>query len=267
MNTWVWHQVGLELSYINIEGTIEAKRRSEGGNHLTNKAVEIGVGRSLNIKRSPAHVVEGLIIETEGAVGVLKKRVRGKHMVVWLNNGSGDLRSRSHSERQLRFATVVDGKSLQKEGAEAGSSSTSSGMEDKEALETGTIVGKLSDAVKAEVNNLLADGVMTTSIVVGSVFLARNKLLRVVKLPVSASSHLIERSRLKIKVNGTRNVFTGTSFREKGVERVITTAYGLVRGHLSIRLDPVLKTVKLPAAVAHLVTGLTEVKGKNFSHV
>jgi hypothetical protein len=76
MNTGVWHQVGLELSNIDVKGTIEAKRSSEGRHDLTDETVEVGVGRSLDIKRSSAHVVEGLIIETECAVGVLKKRVR-----------------------------------------------------------------------------------------------------------------------------------------------------------------------------------------------
>ncbi len=29
MNTWVWYQIGLEFSTIDIQGTIEAQRRSE----------------------------------------------------------------------------------------------------------------------------------------------------------------------------------------------------------------------------------------------
>ena len=69
-------------------------------------------------------------------------------------------------------------------------------MKDKKSLKTGTVVGKLPDAVEAEVNNLLADGVVTTGIVVGGILLTRNELLRVVELSVGAGSHLVERSRL-----------------------------------------------------------------------
>ena len=39
-----------------------------------------------------------------------------------------------------------------------------------------------------------------------------------------------------------------------------------LRSSQSTLIITVLKTVKLPAAVAHLDAGLTEVKGKNFSH-
>ena len=51
------------------------------------------------------------------------------------------------------------------------------------------------------------------------------------------------------------------SFREEGVEGVITTANGLVGGHLAIRLDAVLQAVELPAGVAHLATGLAHMDG------
>jgi hypothetical protein len=233
----VGHQVGLELSHIDVEGTIETKGSSERGHDLTDETVEVGVGRSLDVEGSSAHVVEGLVIEAEGAVGVLQEGVRGKHVVVRLNDGGGDLRGRGHGEGELGLTAVVDGKSLEEERAEARSSSTTGGVEDEEALEPGTVVGELSDAVEAEVNNLLADGVVTTGIVVGGILLTRNELLRVVELSVGAGSHLVERSRLKIEVNSARDMLASTSLRKEGVESVVATTDGLVGRHLSIRLD------------------------------
>jgi hypothetical protein len=91
-------------------------------------------------------------------------------------------------------------------------------MEDQESLKTGTVISKLSDSVKDQVNNLLTDGVVTTGIVIGGIFLTRDQLLRVVKLSVGTSSDLVKWSRLKIKEDSTRDVFAGTSLREKGVE-------------------------------------------------
>jgi len=197
---------------------------------------------------------------------MLKESVGRKHVIVRLDDSGGDLRSRGHSEGKLGLAAVVDGKPLEEKGAEARTSSSTGGVKDHEALKTSTVISELSDAVKDKVDNLLADGVVTTSIVIGSVFLSGDKLLRVVELAVSSSPDFIERSRLEIDENATRNVLAGTSLREKGVEGVITATNSLIRWHLSVRLNSVLKTVELPAAVTHWDACLTDVKGKNFSH-
>merc|ERR1712023_193668 len=92
--------------------------------------------------------------------------------VVWLNHGGGHLGGGVHDEAELGLAAVVDGQALAEEGAKTGASATTNGVEDEEALETGAVVGQLADAVEDEVNDLLADGVVATSVVVGGVFLA-----------------------------------------------------------------------------------------------
>jgi hypothetical protein len=61
-------------------------------------------------------------------------------------------------------------------------------------------------------------------------------------------------------------VLAGTRLGEEGVEGVIAAANGLVRGHLAVRLDTVLEAVELPARIADLNTGLTDVDGENFTH-
>ena len=64
-------------------------------------------------------------------------------------------------------------------------------MEDEKALQTGALVSQLADAVKHQVNDLLADGVVTTGVVVGCILLASDELLGVEQLTVCASAHLI----------------------------------------------------------------------------
>ena len=64
-------------------------------------------------------------------------------------------------------------------------------MEDEEALETGTLVSQLPDAVKDQIDNLLPDGVVTTGVVVGGILLASDQLLRVEQLAVGASADFI----------------------------------------------------------------------------
>ena len=70
-----------------------------------------------------------------------------------------------------------------------------------------------------------------------------------VKLTVRAGADLVANSGFKIDEDATGNVLSSTSLGEKGVERVVTAADSLVGGHLAIRLDAVLKAVKLPTGL------------------
>ena len=54
---------------------------------MSNKSVQVGVGGSLDVEVSSADVIDGLVVEHDGDVGVLEKRVGGKDCVVWLNDG------------------------------------------------------------------------------------------------------------------------------------------------------------------------------------
>ena len=142
------------------------------------EAVEVGVGRALDVEVAAAHVVEGLVVEGEGHVGVLEERVGREHGVVRLDGGRGDLRGRRDREGELGLAAVVDGEALEEERAEAGAGAAAGGVEAQEALEASAVVRELADAVEDEVNDLLADGVVATGVVVGGVLLAGDELLR-----------------------------------------------------------------------------------------
>jgi hypothetical protein len=49
VDTWVWHQVGLELGKIDVQGTIEAKGSGQGGHDLGDQSVQVGVGWAFNV--------------------------------------------------------------------------------------------------------------------------------------------------------------------------------------------------------------------------
>merc|ERR1711990_1004275 len=259
MDTGVRDEVGLELSHINVKGTIESEGGSEGGDNLRDESVEVGVGGSINIEVSSADIVDGLVVEHDGDIGVLKKRVGGQDGVVWLNNGGGDLWGWVDGETKLGLLSVVDGKSLEEEGTKTGSGTTTDGVEDEESLETSALVGELSDSVKAEVDNFLTDGVVTTGEVVGGIFLSGDELLWVEELSVGSGSDLIDNGWLEIKEDGSWDVLASTSLGEEGVESVITTSDGLVRWHLTVWLNTVLEAEEFPAGVTDLDTGLSDV--------
>ena len=57
------------------------------------------------------------------------------------------LRSRVDGELQFGLLAVVHRQTLHEEGSEAGASAATEGVEDEEALETGTLVSEFPDAV------------------------------------------------------------------------------------------------------------------------
>ena len=78
---------------------------------------------------------------------------------------------------------------------------------------------------------------------------------------VYLTDQLTDYSGLEVHKHGTGHVLASSSLAEEGVERVVTTADGLVRGHLAIRLDAVLQAVEFPAGIADLDSGLADVDG------
>ena len=170
MDSWVWHQVGLELSNINIEGTIESEGSGQGRDSLGNESVQVGVGWSLDIEVSSADIIDGLVIKDDSDIGVLKKGVSGEDGVVWLDNGGGDLWGWVDGETELGLLSVIDGKSLEKERSETGSGTSTDGVEDEETLESCALIGELSDSIEAEINDFLTNGVMSSGEVVGGIF-------------------------------------------------------------------------------------------------
>jgi hypothetical protein len=131
-------------------------------------------------------------------------------------------------------------------------------MEDEETLETSAVVCELSDAVQGKINDFLTNGVVTTGVVVGSIFLARDQLLRVEQLAVCTGANFIDHRGFQIQEDTAWDVFASTSFGEKRIERIVTTTDGLIGRHLAIRLDTMLKAVQFPTGITNLNTGLTK---------
>ncbi|TNN89391.1 hypothetical protein EYF80_000679 [Liparis tanakae] len=96
-----------------------------------------------------------------------------------------------------------------------------------------------------DVDDLLADGVVSTGVVVGSILLTSDQLLRV--------------EQLAIHKHGSGDVLSGSSLTEEGVVGIVSSSGGLSAGHLSVRLDPMFQTVKFPAGISNLDPGLTDV--------
>merc|ERR1719364_437271 len=73
MDSGVGHQVGLELSDIDVKGTIESEGGGQGRDNLSDESVQVGVGGSLDIEVSSADIVDGLVVDHNSNIGVLEE--------------------------------------------------------------------------------------------------------------------------------------------------------------------------------------------------
>jgi len=267
MDAWVWGQIGLKLSEINVEGAIETKGRGQGGDDLSDETIEIGVGGTLDVQVTTADVVQGLVVDLVGDVGGLQKGLDAQDGVVGLDDSGGNLGAGPHGEGDLGLLAVVNTEALHHQRTKTGSGTATDGVVDHEALETGALVGQLTNAIEDKVDNLLTDGVVTTGVVVGGIFLTGDQLLGMEQLTISSGADLVNDGGLEIDEDGTGDMLAGAGLTEEGVEGIITTANGLVGGHLTIGLDAVLEAEEFPASVTDLATGLTDVQTESFTHI
>lgn len=138
---------------------------------------------------------------------MLEGGVGGEDGVVGLDNGGSGLRSRVDAELELALLAVVNGQTLHEKSTETRSGTTTERVEDEEALKTNAVVGDASNLVENTLNELLADGVVATSIVVGSILLASDHHFGVEQVAVGTGADLIDDIGLEIAVDGTGNVF------------------------------------------------------------
>ena len=95
---------------------------------------------------------------------MLERRVRGQNGVVRLYDGARQLGRGVHAELELGLLAVVSGQALQQERTETRTSATTERVEHEEALETRAVVRQTADLVHDGVDELLADGVVSTGI-------------------------------------------------------------------------------------------------------
>ena len=68
VNPGVGNQIGLELSQINIKGSIESQRSSDRRDDLSDQSVEVGIRGSLDIQVSSTDIINGFIVNHESTV-------------------------------------------------------------------------------------------------------------------------------------------------------------------------------------------------------
>jgi hypothetical protein len=265
VETRVWNENSGEVIDVYVQGSLETKGSGQGRNNLSNESVKVLVRRTLNVEGSSAHVVKGLVIKIEGKVGVLKKGMSREYSIVRLYNSGGNLGRGSDGETHLGLTAEVNSKTLKKKRSKTGSGSSSGGVEDKESLKSGTVVTHLTDLVYDGVDDILSDGVVTTSVVIGSILLSTDDGLGVVEGSVVSGTDGVTYGWLKIDHYSTRDVLSVLGLAEEGVVRAVLLSNGFISRHGSIRGNTVLKAVELPAGVTDCETSLSDMNTQQFS--
>ena len=174
---------------------------------MSNQSVEVLVAWSLNAKVTAADIVDGLVVDHERAVRVLKRGVSGEDGVVWLNDGGGYLGRRVDTELKLALLAIVDRETLHQQSTETGTSTATEGVENEKALKTGAVVCDCANFIQDLINELLADGVVATRVVVGSILLSSDHLVGVEKAAVGTGANLVNNVGLQIAVDCTWHIF------------------------------------------------------------
>ena len=90
-------------------------------------------------------------------------------------------------------------------------------MGKQEALKTCALVSQFPNLVHEEVSDLLVSGVVSTGIVISSVFLDRDQLLRVEELAVSSSANFINDCGLQVYKHCAGHMIASACLTEEGV--------------------------------------------------
>mmetsp|Transcript_18966 Transcript_18966/g.24414 ORF Transcript_18966/g.24414 Transcript_18966/m.24414 type:complete len:296 (+) Transcript_18966:410-1297(+) len=191
VQTRVGDQVGGEFRNIDIQRTVETKRRRKRRNHLGNHTIQVRVTGSGDSKFLGSHFIQRFIVKQHSTIRVLQKRMCGQDTVVRFHHGRTDFRTGANGKTKLGFASVIHAQTFQKETTKTRSSTTPRGMKDQKALQSGALIGQLTDTIHDLVNQLLTDSVVTTSVVIGGIFGSSNDLSGMVQGFVFPSTNFI----------------------------------------------------------------------------
>ena len=196
-------------------------------------------------------VVECLVVDHKGTVGMLECRVCGQYGVVGLDDGRGDLRRRIDGELELGLLRVLQAQSLHEQRGEAGAGAAAERVKDEEALQARALIGQLANLVHALVDDLLADCVVAARVVVGRVLFAADELLGMKEVAVRTGAYLVDHRRLQVDEERARHVLARADLVEEGAERAVVVRLAVV-GQCAVGLNAVLEAEEFPARVADL---------------
>lgn len=209
------NHVDSQLAEIRVELAGETERNGHTGHDGGDEVVEITIRGVRELEGAHADVVESLVVNAEGLVGVLNKLMDGEGGVVGLNNGVGNLgrwhdgEGGHHTVGEL-LADLGDQK-----GTHTGTGTTTKGVGDLETLEAVAAFGLTTDNVEDLVNELSTLSVMTLGPVVASTGLAEDEVVGAEELAEWTSTDSVHGAGLEIDEDSAGNILVAGSLKEQ----------------------------------------------------
>lgn len=214
METGERHHVDSELAQVRVQLAGEAQRNGDTGHNSRHQVVEVAVRGVRQLEGAHADVVESLVVDAEGLVGVLDQLVHGKGGVVGLNNGVGDL-GRGHDGEGGHHAVGELLADLgDEQSAHTSTSTTTQRVGDLEALESVATLSLTTDDIQNLVDQLGTLSVVTLGPVVSGTRLAEDEVVGAEQLTEGAGADGVHGTRLEIDEDGTGDVLVAGGLKE-----------------------------------------------------
>lgn len=172
--------MGLEFCHVSIQDSVKLEY---GQYDLPDKTVQVDTGGVLEIKVFMTDVINGLVVYQEGTISVLKGEMSGEDGIVGFYHScgiTGEGEVQGDGKFQLGLLGLIHRDVFhQQEGRNPGCGKPGS-------LQACKLINQPVDLVQDPVNKLLANGVVSTGMVIESIF-ACDELLWVQELTVGAN--------------------------------------------------------------------------------
>ena len=103
METWEGYHVDSQFTEISVELARESETCGDSGHGGGDEMVQVTVGWGGEFKGSEADIVESLVIDTVGLVGVLNELVDRQGGVVGFNHGVGYLKNTKNNHGYIKY--------------------------------------------------------------------------------------------------------------------------------------------------------------------
>ena len=200
------NHVNSQLAQIGVELTGESETCCHTSHDGRNQIVKISVRGVGDLKGPLVNIVQSLVVDTEGFVGVLNELVKRQSGVVRFDNGIGNL-GRGHNGKGGHHAIGEFLANLgQKKRTHTGTGTTAQGVSELEALKMVTVLDLTTDNVDSLLNELGTLSVVTLGPVVSGTGLTGDEVVGAEQLAHGAGADSILGTGLKIHKNSTGDV-------------------------------------------------------------
>eukprot|EP00126_Sphaerothecum_destruens_P000258 Sdes_comp10306_c0_seq1m1941 len=211
MKTGEGNHVDGNFSQISIELTRESKTGGDTRHGSRNQMIQITIGGGGELQGSEANIIQGLVINAKGFIGVFDQLMDGKSCVVGFNDCIRHLGGRHHRKCTHNTIRILLTDFRNQKCSHTGTSTTSQRVGELETLKAVAAFGLFSDNIQNRVNEFSSLGVMTFGPVVSGTGLSEHKVVWAKELTKGTSTDRVHGSWLKIHKDSSGNILSTSS--------------------------------------------------------